>query len=75
MEKWRGKILREYPVRYLSNVLTKPEYINIFCPTGCVSFWLKEEYSSFGVPLWVHLQSEILFKLSKIFRNAPIVNF
>ena len=56
-------------------VLTKPESISIFCPLGCGSFWLKEEYSFFGVSPWIRLRSEILFELSKIFRNAPIVNF
>jgi len=55
--------------------LTKPESISIFCPLGCGSFWLKEECFSVGVSPWIRLSSKILFELSKIFRNAPIVNF
>ncbi len=53
----------------------KPESIRTRCPMGCGSFWLKKEYSSLGVSPWIRLASEILFKLPKIFRNAPIVNF
>jgi len=56
-------------------ILTKPESIRIFCPSGCGSFWLKEESSFFGVSPWIRRQSEIILELSKILRNTPIVNF
>jgi len=56
-------------------ILTKAESIRIFCPLGCGSFWFKEEYSFFGVSPWIRLSQKFFFKLSKIFRNAPIVNF
>ncbi|HCE46451.1 MAG TPA: hypothetical protein DET40_23145 [Lentisphaeria bacterium] len=54
---------------------TTTESIRISCPMGCGSFWLKKEYSSLGVSLWIRLRSEILLELSKIFRNVPNVNF
>ena len=61
--------------RAVTEFQTKPESIRICCPLGCGSFWLKEECSSLGVSPWIRLRSEILFSLSKIFRNAPYVNF
>jgi len=61
--------------RAVTEFRTKPESIRTCCPAGCGSFWLKGECSSFGVSPWIRLNSEILFALSKIFRNAPNANF
>jgi len=44
-------------------------------PSGLRIFLAQEIISSVGVSLWIRLRSEILFELSKIFRNAPNVNF
>jgi len=71
--------------RAVTGFATMPESIRICRPAGCGSFWLKEECSpcSYGLGIfdfcrriaWIRLLSEILFELSKIFRNAPNANF
>jgi hypothetical protein len=63
------------PQRVVTGFATTPESIRICLPSGCGSFWLKEKCSSVGVSPWIRLLSEILFELSKIFRNAPNANF
>jgi hypothetical protein len=62
------------PLRAVTGFATMAESIRICLPAGCGSFWLKKECSSLGVSL-IRLRSEILFELSKIFRNAPNANF
>ena len=61
--------------RAVTEFWTKPESIRTCCLKGCGSFWFKKECSSLGVSPWIRLSSEILLDLSKIFRNAPNVNF
>jgi hypothetical protein len=64
------------PLRAVTGFATMAESIRICLPSGCGSFWLKEEYSSVGVSTrYASVQKFFLsFQKSSVRRGGPNAN-
>ena len=60
-ERWTGAALK----RAVPVLAMQLESIRTYCPLGCGSFWLKEEYSSLGVSLRYASVQKFFFRYQK----------
>jgi len=75
METWQGKALRAYPRAVCEQGFYEARIHKYLLPFGLRIFLAQRRMFFLRRIALDTLQSEILFELPKIFRNAPIVNF